>query len=96
MTNAVHHPLFYSRNVFEIRFKQLGLVSLDFPMLDGAVIQKCIEFHGLVGSCAVLILMQDRQTDNQITTENTRKGHQGVLWEIQRVVGIPRTCLSIG
>lgn len=59
----------FLRNALEIRFEEFRLMTLNFPVLDGNVIQESVQLNRLVGSCAVLVLQGHRETETQAEIE---------------------------
>ena len=47
----------YSRDGLEVALEEIGLVTLNFAVLNRDVIEQRVQFHGLVGGSSVLILI---------------------------------------
>ena len=55
---TTHRP--HSHKPVKVGLEETGFVSHYFPMLYGSVIQERVQLDGLIGSCTVLILKNNR------------------------------------
>ena len=48
-----------SRERLEVGFEEVRLMTLHLPVLYGNIIEERVQFHRLVGCCAILILVHN-------------------------------------